>query len=136
MLVYIDSSALVKRVIHESSSPALLERMAAAHGDGDHFVSSSLAAVEVSRALRSRLDAEPPRRIAQATEIALSGVGEAPLSADVTNLARRIGPPVLRTLDALHLATAVLLDVDEVWTYDDRMLAAADGMGLTTRAPQ
>jgi hypothetical protein len=41
------------------------------------------------------------------------------------SLARRIEPNALRSLDAILLATAVLLDVDTVLTYDDRLTTAA-----------
>lgn len=41
----------------------------------------------------------------------------------------------LRSLDALHLAVAVRLEVDVLATYDDRMRQAAEGLGLTVVAP-
>jgi hypothetical protein len=53
----------------------------------------------------------------------------------VVSLARRIEPNVLRTLDAIHLATAVLLDVDAVLTYDERLALAARHNGLAVSAP-
>jgi PIN domain len=53
------------------------------------------------------------------------GVVERPIAADVVGLARRIGPHVLRSLDAIHLATAILVDADALITYDERLAAAA-----------
>jgi hypothetical protein len=52
------------------------------------------------------------------------------------SLARRIEPNLLRSLDAIHLATAVLLDADTVLTYDDRLAEAARYNGLTVSAPK
>jgi hypothetical protein len=51
---------------------------------------------------------------------ALSGTAERPIAADVVSLARRIGPGLVRGLDAIHLAAAILIDSDVVLTYDDR----------------
>lgn len=135
MLIYLDSSAMIKRSIHEAESAPLVDAMQAALAAGHAFVSSTLAWVEVSRALRSRPDGTPPAEIVALTEVALSGVGEAPITAQVASIARRIGPPTLRTLDAIHLATATIHDVDEVWAYDKRLLDAAEELGLATAAP-
>lgn len=68
-------------------------------------------------------------------EVALSGVAAAPLDDEVIALARRLGPPALRTPDALHLATAVLLDVDVFIAYERRLLDAARESGLLVEAP-
>ena len=135
MLIYLDSSAMIKRSIHEAESLPLIDAMRDALAGGHAFVSSTLAWVEVSRALRTRLDAMPPAEIIALTEVALSAVGEAPITAQVASVARRIGPPTLRTLDAIHLATATIHDVDEVWAYDRRLLDAAEGLGIATAAP-
>jgi uncharacterized protein len=47
-------------------------------------------------------------------------------------------PKVLRTLDAIHLATAMAVgdDLEAILTYDERMLEAARLMGLPTAAPR
>jgi uncharacterized protein len=135
MLIYLDSSAMIKRSIREAESATLVDAMQAALADRHVFVSSTLAWVEVSRALRTRLDPTPPAEIIALTKVALSGVGEAPITAQVASVARRIGPPTLRTLDAIHLATATIHDVDEVWAYDSRLLDAAEGLGLATASP-
>ena len=135
MLIYADSSALLKRVLAEAESTAIDAVTRTAVQAGHVIASSSLAWIEVSRALRSRLDTVDPRLIARLSDNALSGVQEAPITPEVTGVARRIGPPTLRSLDAIHLATATLLEADEVWAYDRRMLDAADGLGLVTVSP-
>ncbi|HEY0260227.1 MAG TPA: type II toxin-antitoxin system VapC family toxin [Lacisediminihabitans sp.] len=130
MRIYVDSSALIKRSIDEPESEAIessLEGYAAADAV---LISSTLAWIELGRGIRSRLDAEDPAAIVEWTDAALSGIAEAPITEQVASLARRIGPPVLRSLDAIHLATAVLLDVDLILAYDDRLLAAATELGF------
>ena len=49
--------------------------------------------------------------------------------------ARIVGPPLLRSLDAIHLATAVALAADEVWTYDQRRARTAEELGILSRMP-
>jgi uncharacterized protein len=48
-----------------------------------------------------------------------------------------LDPGILRTLDAIHLATALAVggDLDAIVTYDGRMLAGADLLGLPTAVP-
>lgn len=135
MLIYIDSSALLKRVLAEAESNAIDGATHAAAVAGTVIASSTLAWIEVTRALRSRLDSVDPRLIGRLSDNALSGVQEAPITTEVAAVARRIGPPTLRSLDAIHLATATLLEADEVWAYDRRLLDAADGLGLVTVSP-
>lgn len=116
VLVYVDGSALIKRVVEEAESDALEAALARYVADDSVLVSSSLAWIEVSRALRSRLDADSQNQdeIHDAVEAAVSGVAERLITGDVVGLARRVAPPVPRTLDAVHLATAILLDADVV----------------------
>ncbi|MDP8978234.1 MAG: type II toxin-antitoxin system VapC family toxin [Actinomycetota bacterium] len=135
MRVYVDSSALLKRSVVEAGSDAVEEVLGHHIDDGDPLVSSSLAWIEVSRALRSRLDGEGHDVVNEAIEDALSGIAERPIAADVVSLARRIGPHVMRSLDAIHLATAVLVDADVMITYDDRLALAAGHNDVTVSAP-
>ncbi|MGX6447264.1 type II toxin-antitoxin system VapC family toxin [Patulibacter sp. S7RM1-6] len=136
MRVYVDSSALLKRVFEEPESAALVAALQRHVDAGDALLSSSLAWVEVSRAVLAAADREAAIPAGELTAVALSGVLEAPLDGQVTALARRLPPPVLRTLDALHVATAVLLDADLVVAYDDRLIAAARHHGLDVLAPR
>jgi predicted nucleic acid-binding protein len=55
----------------------------------------------------------------------------------VLNLASTLLPLELRSLDAIHLATASLLgaDLGEIVTYDERMAAAAQSMGFRVSSP-
>ena len=136
MKVYVDSSALIKRAVAEAESETLehvLERHVEAE---DALVSSTLAWIEISRALRARLDGERHEVVNEAIDDALAGIAERAITPDVVSLARRIEPNMLRTFDAIHLASAVLLDVDAVLTYDERLAMAARHNGLAVAAPR
>jgi predicted nucleic acid-binding protein len=135
MRVYVDSSALLKRSVAEAESEALEEALGRHVGDRDLLISSSLAWVEVSRALRIRFGAESADVVPAAIEDALSGIAERAIGADVVALARRIGPDALRSLDAIHLATALLVDADVVITCDGRLTFAARHNALEVAAP-
>ena len=135
MRIYVDSSAIIKRAIDEPESEAVesaLERYAVG---GDILMASSLAWIEVTRGLRSRLDHEHPAFIATLADEALSGIRENSITAPVVALARRLGPSRLRSLDAIHLASALVLDADLMIAYDDRLLDAAHEHGFRTSSP-
>jgi predicted nucleic acid-binding protein len=134
MRVYLDSSALLKRVIDEPESEALAGVLRGHADESDLLLSSALAPIEVSRALRVRLDVG----YAAAAEIvddAMSGVAVQPIGDEVVSLSQRLNPHRLRSLDAIHVASAMLLDVDLMITYDDRMVAAGELNGLRCSAP-
>ncbi len=137
MRVYFDSSALIKRSVQEAESDAVEAAFDRYVAQDAVIISSSLAWVEVSRALRTRLESGSygEGEIHDAVEGALAGVAERLITGEVIGLARRVAPPLLRTLDAIHLATAIVLDVDEVVVYDDRLIDACRSNGLTTAVP-
>ena len=118
-LLYLDSSALVKLVVAEPETPDLLQFLAG----WPHRVSSALARVEVLRAVK-RTGAGPAvrRRAARVVaRVALIRIDDPVLAA-----AARVAPPELRTLDAIHLATARSLDgLAGIVTYDARLGRAA-----------
>lgn len=135
MRVYLDSSALIKREIDEQYSTELIETVRAFGQAGDQMVTSLLTTIEVSRVIRSRLESVPPAAVVEAIETALSGVTECDINDQVIGIARRLGPSTLRSLDAIHLATASQFDVDLVVGYDVRLLAAASELGFRILAP-
>lgn len=135
MRVYVDSSALLKRVLAEAESDAL-GLLLAGHADrGSALVCSSLGWIEVARALRARAADSDDGSVDGWCDTALSGVLERPIDAEVVALARRLGPPALRSLDAVHLASALLTDTDVLVAYDRRLLDAAVHHGLSTASP-
>ncbi|MFS8479854.1 MAG: type II toxin-antitoxin system VapC family toxin [Micromonosporaceae bacterium] len=126
---YLDSSAIVKLVVAEPESQALRTYLRRRRP----LVSSALARTEVLRALLP------------AGEIALSRSREALRRLDLVRISDRVldaagvlEPAQVRSLDAIHLATAQLLgdDLGEVITYDDRMAEAALSLGLKTASPR
>ena len=136
MRVYVDTSALLKRVFIEPESVALRDALRACADDGDVLVSSSLAWVEVSRVVRGHADTDIQIDVEDVIEAALSGILEQPISPEVIALARRLTPPALRTLDAIHVAGALLMDADVVIAYDRRLIDAGAHHGLATCHPR
>jgi predicted nucleic acid-binding protein len=133
--VYLDTSALLKRALDEQESEAFERELERWAGSETELISSTLAWIEVTRALRMRLDAESPLIVATMVEETLGDITECPINAQVVSIARRLGPPSLRSLDAIHLASAAVLDVDLVCAYDPRMLTAAAELGFRTVSP-
>ncbi len=129
--LYIDTSALLKRVVVEAESMAVQELLRDRNAAGDLLTTSSLAWLEVWRALRRAAVAD----VESMANGALSGVAELPLDALVLLRARRVGTGDLRTLDAIHLASAVVIGADLLVTYDDRLAGAAQAVGLNVLAP-
>lgn len=126
--VYLDSSAIVKLVVAEPESEALRLHLL----DHPTLVSSALARTEVSRALLPYGEPVRSRGSAVLERLELIRVSE-----DVLDTAGRLLPLSLRSLDAIHLATAGLIraDLRELLTYDRRMLEAAARLGFRTTAP-
>jgi predicted nucleic acid-binding protein len=134
MRVYLDSSALLKRVIGESESEQL--RVVLRDHVDEHalLLSSRLASIEVGRAIRTRFGIGHAAA-ADFLDDAMSGVAEYPVGDEVISLSQRLNPNRLRSLDAIHVASAMLLDVDLLITYDDRMADAGEQNGLRCAAP-
>ena len=124
---YLDSSALAKIVNRERESGALARRLR-----GARLVTSALARVEVARAAR-RLTT-PPRR---PLDEVLRTVTVVSIDDDVLLAAAELEPAQLRTLDAIHLATALRVEqeLDGFITYDRRLGDAAVRAGLSVEAP-
>ena len=124
---YLDSSALVKLVIREAESDQLRDAVAGLASQA----SSELALVEVTRRARAfGRDAE-----ARARSV-LGNTRLRPIDRMTLDLAAEIDPPGLRSLDAIHLATALSLDgLDMFISYDSRLNAAAAAVGLNVESP-
>jgi predicted nucleic acid-binding protein len=128
-LLYLDSSALVKMVVAEPETPALMKFLAG----WPHRVSSTLARVEVLRAVKRTKAVPSVRR--RATRV-LARLALVRIDEPVIIGAARVGPPELRTLDAIHLATARSLDdVAGIVTYDARLGRAASHARLRVFSP-
>ena len=126
---YLDASAIAKLVVAEPESGALQRDLAGRAG----VLTSRLGAVEVRRAAR-RIRGS---RVLQHADGVLASFVLMELSPPILERASRVAPPELRTLDAIHLATATMLvlpGVDFI-TYDRRLAAAATAAGLTVVQP-
>ena len=135
MRVYVDSSALLKRVFAKAESRALISTLRDFQQADTALVTSSLAWVEISRAIRAYANTEIDVEVDKLVEVSLSGVLEKPITSEVIALARRLNPAVLRSLDAIHLATALLVDADVILAYDLRLIEAAAEHKIRTLSP-
>lgn len=130
-LVYLDASALVKLVAQEPESAALVAFLEQRRGR----ISSVLARVELLRAVgRSSLGRIGRRR----AENVLARVALVHLTEELLAAAGELRPPELRSLDAIHLATALSLrpELEGLVAYDARLLGAAATHGLTCWSPE
>ena len=125
---YVDSSALVKLAVREAESAALRRYL----GRRRPLVSSALARTEVVRALVP-LGSEAVRR---GREV-LARVELLRVNDRVLDAAGLLAPADLRSLDAIHLASAEQLggDLRGFVTYDERLASAAAGRGLRVVQP-
>lgn len=125
---YLDSSAIVKLAVHEPESVALRRYLKRRRP----LVASSLARTEVARALLPS-GTEVSRR----GQEVLNRLELARVNDRVLTEAGRLLPADLRSIDAIHLATAQQFGAElaSFVTYDDRLAAAARGMGLKVVSP-
>jgi predicted nucleic acid-binding protein len=129
--LYLDSSALVKLVQREARSEALRRYLRGYRGD--ERVSSELVRVEV---VRSVLGGGPPA-VAHARR-QLARLYLVLMDREILDTAATLAPgTLLRSLDAVHLATAQLLGAElrAILTYDVRMAQAATSLDLTVASP-
>ena len=126
--VYLDSSAIVKLAVREPESEALRRHLRRRRP----WVSSALARAEVLRAVL----AGGEQAIAAGRAV-LARCDLVRVSDRVLNLAGIMQPVELRSLDAIHLATAERLggDISELVIYDERMAMAARLMGYRVSSP-
>lgn len=134
MVAYLDSSVVLRYILQGDS--AIRHALAC-----DSVVSSELLEIECKRVLqRCRLTGS----LSDATyltavkrlEALLAGVGLVALSPSVKKRAMDAFPVVIKTLDALHLATALAVverEVDEtllVFSHDEAMNRCAAVLGF------
>ncbi|MEV0721754.1 PIN domain-containing protein [Micromonospora purpureochromogenes] len=133
-MIYLDSAAVIKLLRREQET----EELVAWLNDraGMSLVSSVLVEVEVSRALRR---AAPQALVGVPT--VLARLYRVEIDATVRAVAGAYPEPMLRTLEAIHLATAEILarqagtDFAAFVTYDRRLLDAAKSSGLPIASP-
>jgi uncharacterized protein len=128
--LYLDSSAFVKLLVEEPETAALRGYLA---NQGHRRVSSALLRTEALRAVR-QLGAEALATVREG----LRRVDLVGLDDRILDAAGTLEPRILRTLDAIHVATAMAIgeDLEAIITYDERMIEAARLLGLSTETPR
>jgi len=128
LVAYLDASALVKLVAKERESGAL----AAFLVDMEHRTSSRVSVVELSRAAARH----GPRALA-GVDAVLEALEFIELDATLARGAAAVRPSSLRSLDAIHLASAAAVgdSLRAFVTYDARLADAAASLGLPVVAP-
>jgi predicted nucleic acid-binding protein len=124
---YFDSSAIIKLGHLEPESHALIDYLGQ---DQLSLATSIIADVEVRRTL-SRL-----RAVGADPDEHVRGFFLLDLSRDVRDRAVELGSSVLRSIDAIHVASALTIEADiDFVTYDTRQAAAARDAGLRVVQP-
>jgi len=137
---YCDSSALLKRTLSEPESIRFVDAMDLWLDLGHVFVTSVLTVAECERALRARRARSGSQlvdvvAIDEAMTEALSGVAILDITRPIIHLAGKLGPQQLRTLDAIHLATAHHHQVQAMVTYGDRLALSSEFIGIPALRP-
>jgi hypothetical protein len=125
---YLDSSAIVKLIVKEQESASLRRYLRGRQA----LVSSALVRTEVKRAV---LQLGVPAM--QRADDVLNRIELVRLTNSVLNAAGVMKPDELRSLDAIHLATAALFEatLSDLVTYDARLATAAQAHGWAVVSP-
>lgn len=126
--IYLDSAAVVKLVHAENETPALREWLD--ERIDTPWTSSTLLEVEAFRAL-ARYAPEAASRLHAVLDL----VNLVDIDAEIRILAQTVRPATVRSLDAIHLATALRIRPEFFITYDKRLADAAREAGLTVETP-
>jgi hypothetical protein len=130
-MIYLDTSATVKLVVAEKESPALInwlnDRL------DQNLITSAVGNIELIRAA-ARVG---PSAVARARNVA-STIDTLVLTETIAAAAAAMPPAELRTLDAVHLATAHAhrRSLTAFCAYGRRLLEAAESQGLPTVSPR
>jgi hypothetical protein len=135
-VIYLDSCALLKLIRAEPETPALTAFINARQDT--RWFTSEIARTEMARVVR-RNNADKESLQDELTQIGrlCDGLDVVPVSSRVLDQAATMEQPHLRTLDAIHLSTAVSLRdaLSAFITYDKRLAAAAEECGIPVTAP-
>ncbi|MCO5974686.1 type II toxin-antitoxin system VapC family toxin [Actinoallomurus soli] len=129
-MIYLDSAAVVKLVHAEAESQALRDWLDARADTG--WISSALLEIESFRAL-ARYAPEAAARLHPVLDL----IEVVELQPSIRILAQTIRPVTVRSVDAIHLATALRIrtQLTSFVTYDKRLAEAAAGVGLVVDMP-
>lgn len=131
-MIYMDTSALVKLIVQEAESVDL-RRWLADTEDHDH-VTSAVGRVEL---MRTALRSGDATIIANAQRIVNEDVDILTVTDEVITMAETIGSELLRSLDAIHLASVAQLGdgLTAVVAYDNRLIEGCRNLGYPVESP-
>lgn len=129
--IYVDTSAVAKLFIAERETSDLRQWLS--DRPEPHLVSSALLSVELLRLLRL----VSPATVTPAEQFLATDIDIVEITPPILDDATTVLPPRLRTLDAIHLATALDLgaSVDVLLTYEKVFIEAARDTGLSVACP-
>lgn len=129
-MIYFDTSALVKLVFDETESAALAEWLT--HRTDVPKVSSDLSTIELVRTCR-RVD----ENAVEDANLLLGGLDFLHVDRAIVEKAASMVPTELRSLDAIHLASAISVrsDLAVLVAYDARLCSAASEAGIEVVSP-
>lgn len=126
-MIYLDTSAAFKVLTEEPERQPLVQFLDSLTGEA--LVSSVVTEVEMFRSAH-RLGV--PQEV---VEEVLSRLSLVELTSDIRARAGLLPDPNLRSLDAIHIATALDTGIATIVTYDQRQGAAAENLGLRVVRP-
>lgn len=129
-MIYLDSSALVKLAVEEPESGAL--RAWLAERAEIPRLSSGVIRVEVPRAIMRT----QPAAVLQGRSV-IARIRRVAMTPEVLEVAAMLQPASLRSLEAIHLASAFVVHdrLTAFVGYDERLIDAAAAAGLPTASP-
>lgn len=129
MIRYVDTSALVKLLVveeHSDATEAVLDRF---QRDGDPIVSSAIVLTELHRsAVRLGI-------LERQVHAILTSISLVACTNDLLLAAARLPDVHLRSLDAIHVASALEIEAATFVSFDDRQILAAERAGLVVLSP-
>lgn len=128
-MIYVDASAIMKLIVEEPESASLAQWM---KNESASLITSIVSTIEVTRVCRRMA----PNAMTDSVRM-LAEFDIVPVTAVVVDLAASVQPAELRTLDAIHLATALSVrdELTAFVTYDKRLGKAAHAEKLRVAAP-
>ena len=129
-MIYLDSCAAAKLIHTEDESTEFM--LFIAERAWAPLISSELLYPELIRAVCRHSQDDDAR-----ARILLQRILQVPINREILDEAATVGGPLVRTLDAIHLATALGMasELTAFVTYDKRLGSAAKALGLPVEAP-
>ena len=128
MIIYLDTSAVLKLLVEEAESGAAAQYLSTAAASGHRLVASMLLYTELHCAAHRRgFPGMPVNAVLGAINLVDVARSDLMYAAAL--------PGKLRSADAIHLAAAIRLQSDVMVAYDSGLLAAAVEAGLDVLSP-